>query len=289
MNEHVKASPKEFFLNLAVFAMLYVVAYVLIVLVNNCIDYFLPDTLFGGHMSIYSMRWEIALLIVTFPGFLIVSRVLGKIYTSEPAQQKARARQWLLYLTLFVTGITMVVIIVTVVFGLLMGELTTSLALKALVVFLVSGAVFEYHRQIGSDRATLSKLGAQCLAVVSTCAVVLAIGVGIYITGSPYQERRVRLDQEKVNELSGIQNAVIRYWEEKKKLPESLTDTDIRTYVRDSESIKEYEYKILNKETFSLCAEFKTSDKQDQDVKQYGLNKWAHEAGKVCFERSVVN
>lgn len=290
MNERVKATPKEFFLNLAVFAMLYVVAYVFITLVFNCINYFLPDKLFGGNISTYSMRMQIALLVVTFPGFLAVSRVLTKLYAKEPEQQKARARQWLLYLTLFITGVTMVVTIVMVVFGFLTGELTAPLALKALTVFLVSGAVFEYHRQIGSDRAASSILGAKSLAVVSTCLVVLAISAGMYVAGSPYQERRVRLDEQKVDALAGVENAVGRYWKEKKKLPESLdslSEDDFGVYMQDRESVKEYEYKVLGKEKFSLCAEFKTSNKQGEEVKKYGLDKWAHDAGKTCFERTV--
>ena len=63
---------------------------------------------------------------------------------SDPEQARGGVRRWLGYLSLFVGAITLSADVMTLIYFLLEGQLTTRLALKAAVLFFIAGGLVVY-------------------------------------------------------------------------------------------------------------------------------------------------
>ena len=152
MNDDIirKTSPKDVFLHLLAMATLYASAISFILLIFEYINVLIPDALsVGGYYSpdssYNSIRMYIASLIVVFPVFILVNRFLNKNYGKFPEKRNLRVRKWLIYFTLFVAAIIIIGDLVTLIYNLLGGELTTRFLLKIITVFFVAGSIFGYY------------------------------------------------------------------------------------------------------------------------------------------------
>ncbi|MDP3962869.1 MAG: hypothetical protein Q8Q03_03320, partial [bacterium] len=128
---------------------------------------------------------------------------------------------------------------------------------------------------------------------------------GFIITGSPYKQRALRLDNQRVNDLSNIQWQVVNYWQQKGELPanlESLKDPiSGQTIPTDPENRSQYEYHLNGPTSFEMCATFAEKFQDNRDKGRYsggymmsypvmdGMmnDNWMHEAGHTCFERTI--
>src|SRR3990167_9187917 len=121
MNETKKISPKDVFLHILAIAALWASAISFIGLIFQYIDRFVPDALYrDGYRSIGdSIRWSIAVLTVIFPVFLYVSRTLDLGYAEDPEKRNLKTRKWLLYFTLFATGLVIIGDLVTLIYNFL--------------------------------------------------------------------------------------------------------------------------------------------------------------------------
>ena len=134
--------------------------------------------------------------------------------------------------------------------------------------------------------------------------VGVAVIGGFFIVGSPQEGRLRRFDDRRIQDLSTIQNVIVDYWQSKQELPpnlESLED-DLRgiSIPIDPDTASSYGYSIKSPRTFELCANFSLSilDQSEAVVpkgvypyseRPYGItsSNWAHDAGYVCFERTI--
>lgn len=145
-----KASPKDVFLHLLSIITLYASAGALIDLLFAFINILFPDALLIAD-SWYlrsmqeSVRFDISILIVVFPAYLITNWLLGKSYATTPEKKELRIRKWLIYLTLFLSALVLIGDLVVLVNNLLRGDLTTAFLLKVLAVFVVIGGIFLYY------------------------------------------------------------------------------------------------------------------------------------------------
>jgi len=134
-----KTSAKDFFLHLGAIVGLYTVAVSFINLLFKIINKAFPEV--GANIYVWGGGSEISLpiatLIVFFPIFVILSRLVHKIYIENPAKKDLAIRKWLTYITLFVAGIALAGDLVTVLYKFLDGQdLTAAFMLKALAVLL---------------------------------------------------------------------------------------------------------------------------------------------------------
>ena len=141
-------SAREAFLYLVLFATLYISAYHLGSLLFDLLNRALPDPAdarygFAGAAS--SMRWSVASLLVAFPVFLFVARLLGRELARNPVKRLSAVRRWLTYITLFLAAGIVVGDLIAAVYNVLGGELTLRFALKVLVVGAIAGTVFAYY------------------------------------------------------------------------------------------------------------------------------------------------
>ncbi len=141
-------SAREAFLYLVLFATLYISAYHLGSLLFDLVNRAFPDAAdpaWRGVHSASSMRWAVASLAIAFPVFLYVANLLGKELARSPAKRQSAVRRWLTYVTLFLAAAIVIGDLITLLYNVLGGELSTRFLLKVLVVGAIAGTIFGYY------------------------------------------------------------------------------------------------------------------------------------------------
>ena len=301
----VKVTPKDFFLWSGAMIALYVSIFSFISLIFNYLNYVFPSSLRYYRIDPYlsGVSYEMALLVVFFPLFLILMWFIHKSIKLDATRALVWVRRWALYLTLFIAGLALAADLVTLVMYFFNGDVTVRFALKVLVLLLVLGGVFLHFLADLRGYWQKNPAKARTLGLAAGVLVIVTILVGFFIIGTPWQARQYRFDEQKVNNLQQIQSEVINYWRIKQTLPASLADlkdpiSDI-SVPRDPQTNQQYEYRVQGTHTFSLCAQFNASSKSEYlyrgnepaFVSGYPtsnkINSWTHSAGRVCFVRTI--
>lgn len=288
------------------FAALYVSVVSFIALLFSYIDFLVPDQLSYYLTSILNqIRWSSATLLVMFPVYIWITWTLEKEIKTNPEKKELRSRKWLIYFTLFVAAITVIIDLITLVYNFYSGELTTKFFWKILVVLVVAGGVFGYYRWV-LNRAKGASSKSKLLTWIVSIVVAAALVGGFFIVGSPATQRARRFDDQRINDLQSIQYQVLNYWQKKGVIPDSLDQLkdEFSGYMppHDPETNKSYEYELVGQSAlrFKLCADFKTNGVSYGSGNAYPLavrdasyphggqtDNWTHDAGRVCFERSI--
>nr|WP_255657210.1 DUF5671 domain-containing protein [Lysobacter lactosilyticus] len=141
-------SAREAFFYLLMFAALYMAAWHLCSLAFDLLNRALPDATDQGYLfrtTESSMRWSAASLVIAFPVFLWMARLVARQVTQDPLARLSPVRRWLTYLTLFLAALALVGDMITLVYNLLGGDVTLRFVLKVLVIGAVAGAIFSYY------------------------------------------------------------------------------------------------------------------------------------------------
>ncbi|WP_114240811.1 DUF5671 domain-containing protein [Dyella sp. C9] len=139
-------SAREAFLYLVLFTTLYLTAYHLGSLLFELINRAFPDAASPYNNGVSrSIRWSVSSVVIAFPVFLLLSVKIGKELAQQPIKRLSAVRRWLTYLTLFVAAVVLICDLITLVDGLLGGDITTRFVLKVLVVAAIATVVFGYY------------------------------------------------------------------------------------------------------------------------------------------------
>lgn len=141
-------SAREAFLYLLLFVTLYLWAYHLGSLVFDLITRAWPDPAdqsWRTNNLDRSIRWSIASVVIAFPVYVFIANLLGREMSRSPVKRLSAVRRWLTYLTLFVAGTVLIADMITLVNGVLAGELTLRFVLKVIVAALIAGSIFGYY------------------------------------------------------------------------------------------------------------------------------------------------
>lgn len=296
--DNSKTSPKDFFLHLLAIIALYMSAASLMTLLFQYINVMFPDPLgYDGYSGITGgIRYAMASLIIIFPVYLYVSKMLNSEYVAVPEKREYKLRKWLVYFTLFVAGLTIITDLVVLIYNFLGGDMTSRFALKILVVLLVAVVVFWYYQK--DLKNVLSSKQIKSLAYGVSLFILASIVAGFFTAGSPMKARLYNFDERKVSDLQSIQYEIMNTWQRKQVLPNSLAELNntisgFKVPV-DFQTAKGYEYSLKSATSFELCAEFnlptdfgavgRSISAYPSD--SYGDN-WNHESGRQCFERSI--
>jgi hypothetical protein len=301
MNEmESKTTPKDFFLWLGAISALYVSAVSLLMLFFEYIDKLFADPLetyvdpFSGQI-----RFAIASLIIIFPLYLYLTRILNKGIRANALKKEIWVRRWLIYFTLFAAGLTIVIDLIVLINTFLGGEeLTTAFLLKVLSILVVIGGAFYYYLQDIKGRWEVNEKLSKTIGGLVSLVVIASVVGGFFIMGTPQEQRALRFDQDRVYHLQDLQRNLTTYYQQKEVLPERLEDLEdplIGFYLPvDPETEKEYDYSKTGDLTFELCATFNTESKESKNVNRrpdyYGFDSsisWEHKAGHTCFERTI--
>lgn len=303
--EHIKIkmSPKDFFLYIGAMVTLYISVFSLLALLFQYIEVLFPDQL-DFYRDPYSsgIRFQIASLIVIFPVYLFITRMLNRELKNTPEKKELGIRKWLIYLTLFIAGATVLIDLIVLLNTFLGGELTTRFVLKVLAVLAVVGNVFSYYFFDLKGRWEANPHAAKMIAWAVSLVVFISVAGGFFIMGSPQTQRLFRFDREKINDLQGIQRQIVNYWQQKESLPEdlSLLEDSISGFrvPIDSQTGGLYTYNITDTLSFELCAEFNEKSQEFNNgrprvafpqEKFIGLENtnWEHGIGETCFSRTI--
>ena len=298
---HMKITAKDFFLYLTAAVTLYVSAGSLISLLFAIINHLVADPSldrYAYYGSSYSggIQFAIASLIIIFPIYLLVSWILRKDIVAAPARADFWIRKWFIGLTLFVAGALVAGDLVALVFAFLGGELTTRFVLKVIVIAVVALAVFGYYLYDLKRTARGDMHVRTSLIGIMVIVMLVVLGAGFGVLGSPSEQRALRMDSERLSGLQSIQWEVINYWQTKSELPVTLSDleNDLGYFVMPTDPVTDemYEYRALGDQSFELCADFET----DSSERPYAAtprfyyeenDKWEHGIGTTCFERTI--
>ena len=300
-------SAREAFLYLVLFLMLYVSSFSLGVLAFELVERAFPDALdnaWAHARSASTIRWSTAALLIAFPAYLLFARWSLRSLGADPDKRQSRIRKWLTYLTLFVAAAAMLVDLITLVFHMLEGELTTRFLLKVVAVAAIAGTAFGYylwelrrdeHDEREGARRRRAGPGHPRLLAAAVSAVVLALVVaGFVAAGSPQTARKKRLDVQRIEHLQQISSAIDSYWHRRDTLPGSLADltTERNLYlqsIRDPESAAEYEYRTLGATTYELCATFAAASDPNAALEpdRGGGEFWRHGPGRMCWPLEI--
>lgn len=141
-------SAREAFLYLVLFATLYFAAWNLGSLLFDLINHVWPDPAVQRYEVLRlgsEIRWSTAALIIAFPVFVFMSRLITREVAKHPIKRLSPVRRWLTYLTLFIAAAVLIGDMTTLVYNLLGGELSTRFLLKVLVAAVIAGSVFGYY------------------------------------------------------------------------------------------------------------------------------------------------
>jgi len=288
-------TPKNFFIQIGIFAALYTSAISFLVFLFSVIDDVFPNTLDYYSDSGSGIRFSISTLIVVFPLFIWLSRLYRKFVKDSPEFAESKLRKWITYLTLFVTGATIAIDAIVLVNTFLAGEsLTVGFLLKVLSVLIVAGAIFTFCLKDLKGYFDQDQKRSKVWAAVVSTIVLLSIIFGFVLIGSPSKQRDMNFDSQRISDLSDIQYQVVYYYQQKGVLPTELAvlrdPLSGNVIPKDPESANDYAYSVTDKLSFKLCADFKTDSKTVPVKAMYPESmseNWQHRAETTCFDRTI--
>jgi hypothetical protein len=281
-------TPKDFFLYVGSIIALYVSAGSLLAVLFAIINAVFPDAI-NPYYDYYSggMRFAIASLIIVFPIYVGLSWIIRRDIVANPAKRELSVRKWLVYLTLFVTGLVVVGDFIAILNVFLGGELTMRFVAKVIAILVVSGAVFAYYLYDIRRSAVENKRVSRGIVIASSVLVLGSLVWGFTVMGSPSTARNIRFDATRQGDLQNIQWQVLSVWQQKGVIPAKLAElNDPLSYFTvpvDPETGAQYVYEKVGPKAFRLCATFARSAESSVNAD----TKWKHDAGSFCFDRTI--
>lgn len=303
-----KSSTVDIVINFFSFILLGIIATALGTLLFGIINKFFPDQLdvmnmyYGEASASSSIHYAISALIISFPLYYFSLRLWFRTFREDEGRTESKLSQWLTYLVLLVTAVTIVGDLITVIYTLLQGEITMRFFLKALTILVIAGIVFgfyylerrkiQYHIDI--PRKVFITFGRGV-----TAFLFLSLVLGFLASGSPEAERERTFDRTRSNNLSSLADCIESYAGTFGKLPEAFADLTqtsqfsyCSNYMRDPETSLSYEYRIVNPlrmegeakvGDFELCAQFALPSETSATLSGSQGSVWyEHPAGKSC-------
>lgn len=120
----------------------------------------------------------------------------------------------------------------------------------------------------------------QMLAYSAVAVVVIAVAGGLFVVGTPGEQRLRRLDEQRVANLRRLVAALDTFWTETGALPpalEPLVDgRRLSRLPRDPSTDAVYAYRMIGGSRYELCAQFDRPSVEPDDF-------WSHGDGEKCF------
>lgn len=207
----MKTTPRDFFLHLGATIALYASTVALINLAFEIVNRILPDALNDYSYLYYyannnSIVWPISMLVVLVPILYCLEWVTARDVLKTPEKKDIWIRRWRIYLTLFLTGATIVIDLITLIDTYLNGEITARFIWKVVIILVISASIFVYYllsrmsnESTSSSNPTANKKERSILAWLGIIMVIAGIADGFIVIGLPTDQRALRLEQQKIN------------------------------------------------------------------------------------------
>jgi len=285
---------KYFALQLGSLASLYLSLSFLLVLLFGVINITFPDAadrVWELDSATRGIRIGIAMVLVFFPTYLVLTRIVNKNRRSEQDGSYIGLTKWLIYLSLLVGGAVLLGDLVAVIMAFLEGEITARFILKAMAVIVIIGPAFVYYISDAKGYWIQNESKSKIFALVASVVVTLALIAGFVTSPSPAEVREMRIDSNMITALQNIQWRVEDYYQTNKTIPVDLeaayNGLDIPTAPTEREP---YQYEVTGETTYKLCATFArdVSINSNYNYPMYEINyNWDYRVGYYCFEREL--
>ncbi|MBP7462438.1 MAG: hypothetical protein KBA26_14230, partial [Candidatus Delongbacteria bacterium] len=260
-------SAKEAFLYFMLFSTLVLSAFHLGALGFTFIDLIWPDPLSGTDgitQAHESIRWTLSTLMIVFPLFLIIRRIIQRNAQLQPGKPGSRIRKWLTYLTLLVAAGTLIGDMIALLSSFLGGDITLRFLLKTGVIGLIAGTTLIYYlldlRQTEEERSGRDSRFRTGFHWGVIAVILVAVIAGIINLGSPKQQRLLRMDSQRIHHFKTIRTGIETYWSRHHRLPANLDslaqEPELFIESLDPEHQTPYDYRIIDSTHYELCAVF---------------------------------
>lgn len=249
------------------------------------------------------LKFGISAIIIAAPIYFILTKLINKNILVGKLDKESGIRKWLTYFILLISAVVMIGWLIGTINSFLNGELTLKFILKALTAILISALIFSYYLY-DIRRSDVSKNNniIRVYFYGSIAIVVAALVASFFFIDSPQTVRLQKYDQNIINKFSQIDSAINAYYGENSKLPINLDAlleggpsaaySLIENDITDPGTNKFFEYKVGGKDTYELCATFKTENKSLANDKSayydYVDTRWLHGAGYQCLKQRVA-
>ena len=258
------------------------------------IDIWFPDPaarIYGEPLA--GMARDLASVLVAFPVFMLVMRIVWRDLRRQPAQADSGLRRWLTYLALLVAAGTLIGDLVAFVQFLLVGEITARFAAKVVVVLVLAGGVFWFYlRSVqpgGEDRGERLRRYGRVGAAAAAGLVALTLAFSFAKFGSPARQRLSASDERRSEDLEAIARVIRDRWTaargpEAPVLPKTIKELPESASLRLTDPIsgEPYRYTPLGGARYELCAHFQADTMRLPIQARRSLFR-AHPAGNHCF------
>ena len=244
------------------------------------------------------MKFAISAIIVSTPIFYLTSRQIYKNLFAGTLDKDAGVRKWLTYFILLVSIVVMIGFLIATINSFLGGDLTTKFILKTLTALIIAGTVFSfYFYDIRRDIVEGKKDKVIKFYTWISLAVVLVVFVFSWFSvDSPAATRSKKIDQEVINDLYEVNSAVMNYYTLNEKMPDNLEvliNNSEGTYKLSTQAAQQpsngqyYSYQVTAEDEYKICADFLTSN-LDQNADMYSPSgDYKHDKGYQCFSQKV--
>lgn len=230
------------------------------------------------------VRFAIASLVVMFPIYVGLSWYVSKDIKKFLYKQDISVRKIMVYCTLFVTVLTLIGTLVSVIYTYLGGELSVRFSLKAAGVFVLALLLFGYYYYSLRRDYSKSAFVPTYIMIFTSALVIASVIWSISIIGSPSVMRAKKIDGTRLSDISRIQQEIFNRLQMTDKLPGTLSELDnaFQGYKVSVDPVTKvaYGYKIIQQPLvkvnytttkkelmtpaiFELCATFETSREVD--------------------------
>ncbi|MBP9717210.1 MAG: hypothetical protein KBD44_00665 [Candidatus Pacebacteria bacterium] len=295
-------TPRNVILQVGSLIALYLTASFLLTLVFGLINITYPspsESYWEIESATESIRLGIAMIIVFFPTYLVLTRLMNRYRRVENGALYQNITKWLIYLSLLIGGLVLLGTLVTTIHAFLNGDLTTRFLLKAGAVLVVVGMAFHYYLLDVRGFWVKEERKSVMFGVGAVLLVFLAIAFGLKNIETPSVVREMKLDEAQINDLRNIQYQVESFMVlSSSTLPATLDVAyqDVGMNVPAApEGREDYTYEKTDK-GFKLCATFSRSNVPneyadtsyiDPAARIKNPENWNYKEGRYCFERVV--
>ena len=263
---------KNFALQLGSLITLYVSLGALISLLFGVITTQYPDAIAGYweyDSAQYSIRLGIALLVVFFPAYVVLTRTVNTIRRTEHGTY-LNLTKWLIYLSLTLGGGIMLGDLVVIINSFLNGELTTRFILKALTFLFIVGCAFVYYLLDARNYWQTHEKQSVQYAILMSVIVLAALALGFMNSDTPKEVREARLDMTQITDLTTIQWNIESYYSLTGSLPESIESAFTGTVAPLApEDRSPYVYTVKTSTSFELCAHFARATSKSEQMQPH--------------------
>lgn len=294
----MEQTPRNIVLQVGSLIALYLSVSFLLTLIFGLINLAFPiasDSYWEIERATESIRLGIAMVVVFFPTYIILTRLVNKYRRNENGLYQTITR-WLVYFSLLIGGLVMLVTLVTVIYTFLNGDITTRFFLKAGAVFVVTGIAFYYYLLDLRGYWLKNESKSIVYGGVSGVVVLVVMVAGFMNIETPTEVREMKIDEQQVNDLRNIQWQIEGYLETSTSTPQTLDEvfSNVGMIPTAPSGREAYSYEQING-GFKLCATFSSDSAVDrtsmmhfdQNARIKQAENWNYMAGRYCFNRLV--